>query len=150
MNVSRRCDFLLDRAAYPGTVENVSAHGARIQAVQFGASDVEIDTRAVIRFRPYGSEEDEELPVEVRNIQRAGELTHVGCRFVPSQPRHHFLIADLIFANSGQWSEFQHARRYNPGLLRGTFWFLGTALYQTSRGLVYLLRGIRSNPGTAP
>ena len=37
------------------------------------------------------------------------------------------------------------SRRYNPGLVRGTAWFLYTALYQTSRGLVYLLRGIRTN-----
>ena len=58
--------------------------------------------------------------------------------------RDHSLVADLIFANSQQWTEFQLSRRGNPGLLRGTFWFFGLAFYQTSRGLMYFF----SSPGT--
>lgn len=53
------------------------------------------------------------------------------------------MIADLIFANSSQWSQFQESRRYNPGIIRGTIWFIGLALYQTSRGLVYFFRSAR-------
>jgi cellulose synthase (UDP-forming) len=87
--------------------------------------------------------------VLIRNTQGAGEVARVGCRFAPVEARHHFLVSDLIFANSNQWSEFQMARRYNPGLLRGTIWFMGMAFYQTSRGLLYLVRGIRSQPETS-
>ena len=53
-------------------------------------------------------------------------------------------MADLVFANSKQWTDFQEARRDNPGMLLGTLWFLRLALFQTSRGLVYFLRGMRS------
>jgi cellulose synthase (UDP-forming) len=145
VKVSRRCEFVVDGEHYPATMENVSAQGARIQAFQFPADTIFVDTPAAIRFRPYGAEADEELPVLIRNVQDSGDLAHIGCRFAASEARHHYLVADLIFANSNQWSDFQLARRYNPGLVRGTLWFLGTAFYQTSRGLVYLLRGIRTN-----
>jgi cellulose synthase (UDP-forming) len=149
VKITRRCEFVVAGERYPATMENVSAQGAGIQAFQFPTSQVEVDTRAAIRFRPYGSECDEELPVLIRNTQNSGDVAHVGCRFAPVEARHHYLVADLIFANSNQWTDFQSGRRYNPGLLRGTIWFLGTALYQTSRGLIYFARGIR-NSAEAP
>jgi cellulose synthase (UDP-forming) len=76
----------------------------------------------------------------VRNVESLGSVLAVGCRFMPEVARHHSLVADLIFANSNQWSDFQVSRRYNPGLFRGTLWFLGIAAYQTSRGLIYFVR----------
>jgi cellulose synthase (UDP-forming) len=148
VKISRRCDFVVGGEHYPATLENVSAQGARIQAFGFDIHGVAVDTEAAIRFKPYGSESEEELPVAIRNLQSAGEVASVGCRFTPAIARHHHLVADLIFANSNQWSDFQLARRYNPGLFRGTIWFLGMALYQTSRGLLYLVRGIRTNTET--
>jgi cellulose synthase (UDP-forming) len=146
VKISRRCDFIVNGEHHPATLENVSAQGARFQAFGLDVNAIAIDTEGAIRFKPYGSDAEEELPVIIRNVESAGEVASIGSRFAPSIPRHHFLVADLIFANSNQWSDFQLARRYNPGLLRGTFWFLGMALYQTSRGLIYLVRGLR--PGT--
>lgn len=145
VSITRRCDFVVGDEHYPATIENVSAQGAGIQAFQFPTSGVDVDTPAFIRFKPYGADGEEELPVLIRNTQNSGDVAHVGCRFAPVVPRHHYLVSDLIFANSNQWSDFQQARRYNPGLFKGTLWFLGTAFYQTSRGLIYLVRGIRTN-----
>ena len=68
----------------------------------------------------------------------------MGVSYAPEKPFHHRLVADLIFANSSQWTEFQLSRRGNPGLVRGSIWFLGMSLYQTYRGLVYLGRHLTS------
>jgi cellulose synthase (UDP-forming) len=79
------------------------------------------------------------------------ETALVGCRYMPVAPEEHRLVADLIFANSQQWSEFQQSRRGNPGLIRGTARFLWLAGYQTVRGLGYALRLLRTEdaPKTA-
>ena len=69
----------------------------------------------------------------------------VGCRYAAIEPAHHRLVADLVFANSAQWTQFQLSRRGNPGLMRGTIWFFGLALFQTYRGLVYLVRSLRGS-----
>jgi cellulose synthase (UDP-forming) len=89
------------------------------------------------------------LPVEIRNTETAGNVMVIGCRFTPQDARHHSLVADLIFANSNQWSDFQVSRRYNPGIFRGTLWFLGIAAYQTSRGLIYFVRSLGGRKGEA-
>lgn len=96
-----------------------------------------------MRFRTFATDTDGVLPVAIRNFERTADGIAIGCRYRPQEAAHHKLVADLIFANSKQWEEFQLSRRGNPGLLRGTFWFLRLALYQTYRGVVYLLRDIR-------
>ncbi|WP_313191950.1 UDP-forming cellulose synthase catalytic subunit [Shinella zoogloeoides] len=137
--INRRCVFSYDGREYPGTLENVSANGARMQV--FGLEgELAPGAHAALRFTPYGSEQQETLPIDIRNTENLGSVVAVGCRFMPEEARHHSLVADLIFANSNQWSDFQVSRRYNPGLVRGSLWFLGIALYQTSRGLIYLMR----------
>jgi cellulose synthase (UDP-forming) len=83
-----------------------------------------------------------ELPLRVRTMTHEDGV-FLGTQFMPGTAEHHRLIADLIFANSDQWTQFQRSRRRNPGILRGTFWFLGTAFWQTGRGLVYLVRAMR-------
>ena len=139
--VKRRCTFILGEREYPASLENVSANGARAQV--FGLQpETAIGTRGLLRFLPYGGLHEDTLPVDIKNIENRGSTVAVGCRFMPEEARHHLLVADLIFANSNQWSEFQVSRRYNPGLLRGSLWFLGVAAYQTSRGLLYFARGI--------
>ena len=142
VTVKRRCTFSLDGQDYPATLENVSAHGARVQVFGLEMDTATLDKRAHLRFTPYGAEQEESLPVDIRNLEALGNVAAVGCRFMPEEARHHSLVADLIFANSGQWSEFQVSRRYNPGLFRGTLWFLGIAAYQTSRGLLYFVRSL--------
>ncbi|SOC34796.1 cellulose synthase (UDP-forming) [Rhizobium subbaraonis] len=149
VRLSRRCEFVLDGRSYPATIENVSANGARVQVFGLDRQIIGEDMDAAIRFKPYSGEEPEELPVLVRNFEGQGELTAVGCRFTPCVARHHSLVADLIFANSNQWSDFQMARRGNPGIFFGTLWFLRLALFQTSRGLVYLVRSMKPKAGAA-
>ncbi|WP_426289243.1 UDP-forming cellulose synthase catalytic subunit [Ensifer adhaerens] len=146
VKVSRRCEFGVADKWYPATIEDVSAHGARVQVYGIDASTLPTDTEGGIRFEPYsGSGVAETLPVAIRNKEVAGDITIMGCRYLPQVARHHSLVADLIFANSRQWSEFQSARRGNPGLVRGTFWFLWLALYQTSRGMIYFVRSLRGS-----
>ena len=141
VTIERRCSFVFGGRDYPATLENVSAHGARMQV--FGIEEeAPVGATAELRFVPYGAEHEEVLPVDIRNHENLGTVVAIGCRFMPEVARHHALVADLIFANSKQWSDFQVSRRYNPGLVRGTLWFLGIALYQTSRGLLYLLRSM--------
>ncbi|HEV7250773.1 MAG TPA: UDP-forming cellulose synthase catalytic subunit [Shinella sp.] len=148
VTVKRRCTFVAGGLHHPATLENVSAHGARVQV--FGLeTEIAPASRGFLRFAPSGSDREETLPVEVRNLENQGSVVAVGCRFRPEEARHHALVADLIFANSNQWSDFQVSRRYNPGLFRGSLWFLGIAFYQTSRGLVYFARSFGGKKGEA-
>jgi cellulose synthase (UDP-forming) len=139
VKVSRRCELRSGRPWLPGTIEDVSVNGARLQV--HGKSGVpSVGDRTMLRFVAHVDGKAHELPVTIRNVQPAGGTYTFGCRFQPESTEHHQLIADLVFANSNQWTEFQLSRRVNPGLLRGTVWFFGTALFQTYRGLVYLAR----------
>ena len=140
VKVSRRCEFNIQGKWCPATIVDVSVHGARIHI--FGTSSIEFPKGETtsIRFKPYSGKGLGSLPVSVRNVTVEGQTTAVGCKYTPTEPAHHQLIADLLFANSSQWTQFQASRRFNPGLMRGTIWFLGLSLYQTYRGVFYLMR----------
>jgi cellulose synthase (UDP-forming) len=149
VKVSRRCQIRVGDKWLRGTIENVSANGARVLA--FGA---ELETLAKgldaeLRFATFADGTQGTLPVSIRNFERMADGIAIGCRYLPQEAAHHRLVADLIFANSGQWEQFQLSRRGNPGLVRGTIWFLRLALFQTYRGIVYLLRDIRGRSGKA-
>lgn len=146
VKVSRRAELGVGGAWYPATVEDVSVNGARIRAVGAPPLLLTEGATAELRFTTHAGREGA-LPVAVRSTQPGeGGTALVGCRYMPVAPEHHRLVADLLFANSRQWSEFQEARRGNPGLVRGTLRFLGLAGYQTVRGLVYGARRLRSEP----
>ncbi|WP_457661388.1 PilZ domain-containing protein [Sinorhizobium medicae] len=146
VKVSRRCEFSTGERWYPATIEDVSANGVRIQVYGLAKDDLSVEARTEIRFEPFaGDGAIEILPMAVRNVEVTGDITAVGCRFLPEVARHHSLVADLLFANSRQWSEFQHKRRGNPGLVRGTVWFLWLAFYQMGRGLIYFFRSLGSS-----
>jgi len=140
VRVSRRCEFGVGDRWFTATIEDVSVHGAALQVYNEGFRDFPVQTVGKIRFQPYGDMPVSDLPVEIRNADSVGDVTSIGCRYTPQQATDHRLIADLIFANSAQWTQFQMGRRHNPGLLRGTIWFLSIALYQTTRGLGYLVK----------
>ena len=140
--VSRRCDVRIAGQWFQGTIENVSVNGARINLVGDVPQDMRIDDRADLRFKTYADGEDGVLPIAVRNIQRGAQNVVIGVLYLPQAATDHKLIADLIFANSAQWTQFQLSRRGNPGLLRGSFWFFKLAFYQTYRGLVYFARSL--------
>ncbi len=97
----------------------------------------------IIRFTPHTDLPSHELPLALQNTGRDDGQTFVGCRFVLREPVHYRLVADLVFANSERWTTFQKARRAKVGLLRGTIWFFGVAIYQTARGLGYLIQEVR-------
>jgi cellulose synthase (UDP-forming) len=142
VRVHRRCQFGIGDNWFPASIEDVSVHGARLHVFSKTFEPVAIDTRGVVKFRPYSGAEEQTLTVAVRSNRKEGDIVSIGCLYLPAGASDHTLIADLIFANSNQWSEFQNARRHNPGLIRGSIWFLGLALYQTYRGLLYLFRSI--------
>jgi len=142
VTISRRCDFILGGETLPGTIEDVSIGGARIRIVNQGIERLERGQTAAIRFTPASNIGSDTLPLAIRNAVADGTTLVVGCRFNPSSAAHYRLIADLIFANSKQWSDFQESRRVNPGIIGGTLWFVRLSIYQTFRGLAYLMRRI--------
>ncbi|MER8826426.1 UDP-forming cellulose synthase catalytic subunit [Mesorhizobium sp. M0938] len=143
VKVSRRCDFQVAGKWFQGTIENVSANGARVLVFGAELEDLVIDAKTGIRFKLFSDGTEAVLPVAIRNFERTTDSIAIGCLYMPTEAFHHRLVADLIFANSKQWEQFQLSRRGNPGLLRGTFWFLRLAIFQTYRGLVYFWRDLR-------
>ncbi|QFY62862.1 UDP-forming cellulose synthase catalytic subunit (plasmid) [Rhizobium grahamii] len=143
VRVNRRCEFGVNGKWHAASIEDVSVHGARLHVFDKQLDQSLVGMEGEIRFQPYSGAEMETLPLAIRNIQSSDGLLAVGCQYLPKSALDHRLIADLIFANSAQWTQFQQARRYNPGLIRGTIWFLGLSLYQTSRGLLYFFRSLR-------
>lgn len=152
VKVSRRCEFKVGRSWVPATIDNVSVHGLRLQVYGRPALP-KGEELSLVRFKTHFDGKSYELPLTIRNEEGAADSTFFGCQYQPSTTIHHRLIADLMFANSDQWTEFQLSRRGNPGLLRGTVWFFGLAFFQTYRGLVYLSRSLFMNkpvPAPAP
>ncbi|PDQ22389.1 cellulose synthase catalytic subunit (UDP-forming) [Mesorhizobium sanjuanii] len=150
VKVSRRCDFQVAGKWLQGTIENVSANGARVLVFGAELEDLVIDAKTGIRFKLFSDGTEAVLPVSIRNFERTTDSIAIGCLYLPTEAVHHRLVADLIFANSKQWEQFQLSRRGNPGLLRGTFWFLRLAIYQTYRGLVYFWRDLRGQDNIKP
>lgn len=146
ITVKRRCELQLEEDGpwLPATVQNVSVHGMLINIFEQNLDVLEKGRKAVIRVEPYSPGAPSSMTIDiVRTVKQQG-FTSVGCTFAPKENIEHRLIADLIFANSEQWTEFQRARRGNPGLIRGTITFMGIAVFQTQRGLYYFMRSFRS------
>lgn len=142
VKLQRRCEIGIDDNWYTASIEDVSVGGARILVYSRELTGLAKGKEVLVRFQPHGRHGLESLPIVIRSMDPSGDITIVGCQYQPAGPLDHRWIADLIFANSSQWSQFQESRRKNPGLIRGSIIFLGVALYQTSRGLVYFWRGV--------
>ena len=141
--VRRRCEVLTNEGAYPATIENVSANGAGIRLFE---SSADVSRLEVIKVRIETSTPiaaDPILPCMVRHVTQGDGGAFIGVRYQATTAAHFQVIADLLFANSDQWSAMQSARRVNPGLLRGTIWFNTLALREIWRGLSYLVRSGR-------
>lgn len=141
IKLQRRCEVGIDDQWYTASIENVSVGGAQVHVFSKQIRGLAKGKEASLRFQPHGMTSSETLPIVIRSIEPGGDLTAIGCQYQPAGPLDHRWIADLIFANSRQWSQFQASRRKNPGLVKGSLMFLSMALYQTSRGLVYFFRG---------
>ena len=144
--VKRRCDIEINGTLLAGTIEDVSVSGAAVRVTGALPPEVERGTSATLRVRTEQETGRDTIPLVFKRIQRGEGSTVLGCAFAADSAHHNRLIADLIFADSGQWQQFQRARRRNPGILGGSLWFFGVCFYQTFRGLGYLLRGIGSKP----
>ena len=145
VSVKRRCEFKVGDSWYPAIIDNVSVDGMLVHVYDKALAPLKPGSIEAIRVKPYSEGVPDTMAVNiVRSNKGEGEAVSVGCTFAPQRALDHRLIADLMFANSAQWSEFQMGRRRNPGLLKGTVSFLGIAAYQTNRGLYYLLRGLGS------
>ncbi len=142
VTISRRCDFVHDGEVVPGTIEDVSLGGARIRVVHQAADRIRQDDAAAVRFPPLSDIGSDTLPLTVRSFAADGNTMIIGCRFQPTSAVDYRLIADLIFANSKQWSDFQESRRVNIGIIRGSLWFLRLSIFQSFRGMAYLMRRI--------
>ncbi len=146
ITVKRRCElqFQEDGPWLPATVQNVSVHGMLINVFEDDLDRIEKGSSARIKVEPYSPGSPSTMTIDiVRTVKQQGFMS-IGCTFAPKENIERRLIADLIFANSEQWTEFQRARRRNPGLIRGTASFLAIALFQTQRGLFYFMRSFQS------
>ncbi|OLP57830.1 cellulose synthase catalytic subunit (UDP-forming) [Xaviernesmea oryzae] len=142
VKVKRRCEFQVGETWYPAVIENVSVNGMLVHVYDKTLKPLATGGLEKIRVIPYSEGVPDTMSVNiVRSSKGEGESISLGCTFAPQSAMDHRLIADLMFVNSSQWSEFQMGRRKNPGLIRGTISFLGIALYQTGRGLYYFTRG---------
>ncbi|MCI5075885.1 UDP-forming cellulose synthase catalytic subunit [Oricola sp.] len=139
VKVQRRAEVEVNGKWYPAMIRDVSVNGAGIQVFSTEVEEFPRDQIGNVRFQTHGVVAEGDLPISIRHTSVRGEIIFMGCRFAPDSVAHHSLIADLLYANSEQWWQFQHSRRYNPGVVRGTFRFLHIALVQTFRGLQYLV-----------
>lgn len=158
VDLLRRGEIVINDVAYPAAIEDGSLGGARVRlAANVMVPEFERGTVGLLRFRPLATNIPiDVLPVTIRNVERGAEGALLGCQFQPDQPLHYRLIADLIFANSDEWQKFLESRRKNPGVLMGTIRFVRVAIFQTGRGLSYLVnlhklwRERRRRPVLAP
>jgi cellulose synthase (UDP-forming) len=144
--VQRRCDVVTNDGVIPAAIENVSTNGAALRLTE---SNVDIARLEVIDLRisalaPISV--DPVLPCMVRHVRRSNDGTFIGVRFQATTAAHFQIVADLLFANSDQWTTMQSSRRVNPGLIRGTIWFYGLAFREMARGLLSLGRSTRNGP----
>ena len=118
--------------------------GAGLRLIE---SSVDISRLEVIDLRiathaPIGV--DPVLPCMVRHVRKSDDGTFIGVRYQATTAAHFQIVADLLFANSDQWTTMQSSRRVNPGLIRGTLWFYGLAFREMARGLLSLGRLTRN------
>ncbi|MCB1487852.1 MAG: glycosyltransferase, partial [Bauldia sp.] len=151
VEIVKRCDFHYGDEVIPASIEDVSIGGARIKVLASAIPHLDKARLSSISFEPASKIDGHTLPLSIRSSVMEDNALVVGCRFMPQKASHFRLIADLLFANSQQWSDFQESRRVNIGIIRGSLWFLKLSVVQTARGMVYLMRRIGAvREGAAP
>ncbi|WP_185984666.1 UDP-forming cellulose synthase catalytic subunit [Aureimonas mangrovi] len=148
VKVARRGELRIGDASLPATIEDVSVGGARVRVFGKLPSATGKGMLCELRFRPHASTAMGMLPVYLRNIREESDGATLGLNFATPSIQDNRLVADLVFADSAQWSAFQQRRRRNPGVLGGTVWFVYLCVFQTYRGFYYLAKGStkRSRP----
>ncbi len=139
VKVERRCEVNVGEQWLPATITDVSVRGAGIEVLGKIARTLSEGDEVDIRIRPHAALPETVLPVTIKHIQNTTEGVSFGCVYVLKEVNQHRIVADLVFANAAQWSDFQTNRRANPGVFAGILRFLRIALYQTARGLSYFV-----------
>lgn len=135
----RQSRFIMGDKVVDALVQDVSVGGISLRLSQSALPGLKKGALGTLEFTPYSKLPINQLPMEVRKMSMDEKGILIGCRFLTETPEQYRLIADLVFANADQWSEFQKRRHQDIGILRGTLWFLSVAIYQSGRGLAYLL-----------
>ncbi|WP_137151250.1 UDP-forming cellulose synthase catalytic subunit [Devosia sp. FKR38] len=140
VRVDRTCQIRTpDGSWLEGAIVDVSSAGLGVR-LRSSRSGVTKDSLSHLRFEPYSAIENPEMALDVRNVVTSENGTLLSCQFVLNTPNDFRLMADLLYANSEQWSERLNSKRINVGIIEGVLRFLWIALYQTSRGLSYYVR----------
>ncbi|MGF9758792.1 UDP-forming cellulose synthase catalytic subunit [Microvirga sp. 0TCS3.31] len=139
VRVERPCRFVMGDEIIDAVLRDVSVGGARVHVPPSVEPRLKKGAAGTIEFQPFANLPVQHLPVEIRKVGMDDDGLLLGCRFMIEKAEHRKMIADLVFANADQWSEFQRNRHYDIGVLRGTLWFFMVAFYQTGRGLSYYL-----------
>lgn len=140
VQLNRGGEILFDGTVMPAVIEDGSMGGVRVRPVGDAAEDIKAGETIVLRFTPYTPLPTNELALVVRSVMHDADGIHLGCQPTLETPVHYRLIADLVYADSGQWARFQESRRRGVGVLRGTLIYLTWAMIQTVRGVSYLMR----------
>jgi cellulose synthase (UDP-forming) len=149
VQVQRPCELHVDGYVIPGLIRDVSVGGAGILLSHPWPEDLDANAFGHVVFKTNADLESNSLPCELRKVTQGSTNSVVGCRFAPQAAVHYRLVADLVFSDASQWSDFQASRRRNIGVLRGSLWFLGVSVYQIGRGLSYLLAFSKSRTAAA-
>ncbi|MBB4038528.1 cellulose synthase (UDP-forming) [Microvirga flocculans] len=137
VRVERPCRFIMGDEAVDAVLVDVSVGGGRLHVPPSAEPNLKKGTSGILEFQPFSNLPVQQLPLEIRKVNMDDKGLLLGCRFVIEKHEHRRMIADLVFANADQWSEFQKNRHHDIGVLRGTLWFFMVAFYQTGRGLSY-------------
>ncbi|EIM27125.1 UDP-forming cellulose synthase catalytic subunit [Microvirga lotononidis] len=152
VRVERPCRFIIGDEAIDAVVRDVSVGGARVHVPPSAEPKLKKGAAGTLEFQPFSNLPIQHLPMEIRKVGMDDKGLLLGCRFLIEKPEHRRMIADLVFANADQWSQFQKNRHHDIGVLRGTLWFFMVAFYQTGRGLSYFfgLQKIGASKPSAP
>ena len=150
VRLDRRGEIIIGDVVVPAMIEDGSMGGVKVRPVGEPAEELRSGEMIVLRFETKTPLPTDELPLIIRSIARDEEGIHLGCQPTLSSPVHYRLIADLVYSDSAQWMRFQGGRRKGVGVLAGTLIYLWWALYQTVRGIGFLMRRRREAARAAP
>lgn len=137
--VKRRGEITIEGRTAPIVSENVSVDGIAIRVMSKDFNTLPVGSMGQVSFETTIDMPKGTLPVRIMRLAPDEKGLLLGCSYQPSEPLHSRIIADLAFSDAENWSQFQKARRQNIGVIYGTLRFLRLAIFQTSRGISYLL-----------
>ena len=139
--IDRPAEIIYGDRVIPAKIDDVSITGARVLVPANVLRQIKPGEQIIMRFQPLAPLSSNELPLTVRSVVRDEGGVALGSEFAVVDPRQYELVADLVFANSDEWVNFQSSRRSNIGVIRGVIEFFSLAVFQTVRGLSYLFTG---------